>query len=191
MINGKDFVQLRKKIDDFDKKRNQLIIDSRKIIKLSKLVIYSLHRGDMTSSLKFKKEMNTAYVAFKKKAGNDGRLVYAGFFKMVEQEYVEALAFYYVVTENRIPTHSELKVDAEHYLLGLFDLSGELVRKAVNSAINKDFKTVSFIRELMNGLYGEYLKFDFSNGELRRKFDSVKYSVQKVEDLAFQISVKK
>ena len=41
MINKQDFVKIRKEIEDFDKNREEVIQLSRKIINLSKRVIYS------------------------------------------------------------------------------------------------------------------------------------------------------
>ena len=55
------------------------------------------------------------------------------------QEYAEALCYYHFIKNNKIPTAFSLKISNESYLLGLCDLTGELVRKAVNDVIKKNF----------------------------------------------------
>ena len=39
-------------------------------------------------------------------------------------------------------------------------------------------------------LYGELLKFDFRDGELRKKFDGIKYDLKRLEDVALSIKLK-
>ena len=46
------------------------------------------------------------------------------------------------------------------------------------------------IRDFVEELYGEMLKFNFRNGELRRKFDGIKYDLKKLEDLVLDLTLK-
>ena len=39
-------------------------------------------------------------------------------------------------------------------------------------------------------MYGELLKFDFRDNEVRRKFDAVKYDLRKLEDLVLDLKLK-
>jgi len=95
-----------------------------------------------------------------------------------------------VVAQKKIVTHKFLKVTTEHYLLGLIDLTGELGRKAVQLAGKGDFKEVVLIRDAVSEIYGELLKFDFRDSDMRRKFDSVKYDLKKLEDLVLDLKLK-
>jgi len=88
-----------------------------------------------------------------------------------------------IMTNKTISTHEQLKTTLEQYLLGLCDLTGELMRKAVNSAINKDTATLNKIREFVSQIYAGFLEFDLRNGELRKKSDAIKWNLQKIEDL--------
>ena len=87
--------------------------------------------------------------------------------------------------------HTQLKVPTECYLTGLCDFTGELVRKAVFLAGKNKKKEVIEIKNIIDSIYGELLNFDFRNGELRKKFDSVKYNLKKLEDLALQFKLKR
>lgn len=93
--------------------------------------------------------------------------------------------------EGRLVRKDELGlVTDEEYLLGLCDVAGELGRHAVHRATERDIAAVRRVRELLDALLGELLQFDFRNGELRRKYDGVKYSVQKVEQLLYELALR-
>ncbi|MFO7711234.1 MAG: hypothetical protein R6V53_05710, partial [Candidatus Woesearchaeota archaeon] len=81
-------------------------------------------------------------------------------------------------------------VDTESYLLGLCDLTGELMRKAVNEVINKNPDMVYKIKDLITELYSEILKFDLRNSELRKKSDSIKWNLSKVEDIIYNLEMR-
>lgn len=186
MIDKKEFMQIRKELENFDLKREEVISKSREIIQTSKKIIYSVHRGDLTlgneliSSIKKKlKELPT------QKFDTNMDLV-------ARQEYVEAVCFFEFVKNQRIPSKKELDVDIDSYLLGLCDLTGELVRFAVNDVIKyKDRGLVYKVKELVESIYGEFLYFNLRNSELRQKFDSVKWNLKKIEDIIYDLELKR
>ena len=180
----KDFNEIRRHLQEFDSRREETISTSREIIKLSKQIIYSIHRDDIKITESLIKEIKVKLSKLDKKH-YDTNIDCVAF-----QEYVEALCYYEFVKTGKIPSHKELKVDVDHYLLGLCDLTGELVRKAVNGIIKKKYKEALKIKELVEEIYGEFLKLDFRNNELRVKADSIKYNLKKLEDIAYDLKVK-
>ena len=50
MIAKKDFEKMRRELGDFDNQREILIRKSRDIVKLSKKVIYSVHRNEKSKN---------------------------------------------------------------------------------------------------------------------------------------------
>ena len=46
------------------------------------------------------------------------------------------------------------------------------------------------IKDEVDTIYGELLKFDFRDNEVRRKFDSIKYDLRKLEDLVLDLKLK-
>lgn len=189
-INKEDFSKIRKELEDFDFVRDKLIKDSRDLLKLSKEIIYDIHRKEFKNAEANIKLIREMYEQIKKGHKQDD-LNQINHFKVIEQEYVEAVALFYIVKERRLIESTELNVEGENYLLGICDLSGELGRLAVNSAIREDFETVNLSRGFIEQIYGEMLKFDFGNSELRRKFDQIKYELKKVEDLMLQLKLRK
>jgi len=173
-------------MEDFDKKREELIQLSRNIINLSKRVIYSLHRDDMKSASSYVKQINDKKSLLDRKNTN----LDININKVAYQEHVEALAYYHFVKNKKIPSKNSLKVTTEDYLMGLCDLTGELGRKAVNEVIKKNYKKAFEIKELVSEIYGEFLKFNLRNSELRKKSDSIKWNLQKLEDLILELKIK-
>ena len=110
--------------------------------------------------------------------------------KVALQEYVEALCYYEFVRSSKILTRDDLRVDTEDYLMGLCDLTGELTRRMVFKTIEKNFDEVIKIKDLVEEIYGEFLKFDLRNGELRKKSDSIKWNLKKIEDVLYDINMK-
>jgi predicted translin family RNA/ssDNA-binding protein len=110
-----------------------------------------------------------------------------GSYKVAIQEYVEALLYYNFIKDGKLV---ELNVTTEHFVLGLADLPGELVRKAVFLAGKRKISKVIEIKEKVDLIYGELLKFDFRDNDIRRKVDAVKYDLRKLEDLVLDLKLK-
>lgn len=183
MLNKNEFKKIRHELERFEENREKVIQLSREIIKLSKRIIYGLHRDNV--DLKLITKIKSLTKKLPKERYDTGM---AG---VALQEYVEALCFYEFVKNNKIPTSKQLGVDAHSYLLGICDLTGELVRKGVNSVIKKKPKQAEKIKEFVEDIYGEFLKFDLRNGELRKKSDQIKWNLNKLQDLIYDVKVKK
>src|SRR3989344_5471880 len=144
MLDRKEFRDIRSEMAEFEKKREQEIVKSREIIRLSKLIINALHRDDVKDAAGHANEIKVKIRKLSKENYD------MSFNSVALQEYAEALCYYNFVTKKKIPTRKELGIDTESYLLGMCDLTGELVRKAVNSAIKRNFKEVLEIKELVS-----------------------------------------
>ena len=185
MLNKKDFDRIRKEIEASDIRREALIQTSREVINISKKIIYALHREDLKSASSYVNEIEK-----KKKDLGTNVWLDTNINQTALQEYAEALCYYHFVKSKKIPTASSLKIDNENYLMGLCDLTGELGRKAVNGVIRKNFKQAVEIRELVDEIYGEFLKLNLRNSELRKKSDQIKWNLKKLEDIVFELKLK-
>ncbi|MBN1157211.1 hypothetical protein JXA85_06315 [Candidatus Woesearchaeota archaeon] len=188
MIDKNDFIAIKKDMDDYYKTHEDIVRKSRDIIILSKQIIYSVHRKN-TKQAKFLAKRITNGVKSLSKYKNS-RFGATGSFKVAIQEYVEAIAYLEFVLNKKLVSIKTLKVDPEYYLMGLCDLTGELVRRAVNAGINGNFTEVMQIHGFVSELYTEMMKFDFFNGELRKKFDSIKWDLKKLDEMVFEIKMK-
>jgi translin len=185
MLDKKDFEKIRKELDNFEEKRERLIQNSRAVITLSKRIIYSLHRNDMVSAEKLVKEIEKKKLSLGASIWLDTNINQTAY-----QEYAEAICYYHFIIDKKIPPSTKLKISNENYLMGLCDLTGELGRKAVNEVINKNFNIAVEIKDLVSEIYGEFLKFNLRNGELRKKSDQIKWNLKKLEDIVYDLKVK-
>jgi predicted translin family RNA/ssDNA-binding protein len=181
---------MRRELEKFDKTREEIIRDCRKVIISSKTAIGQVHRDELFQAEKTIASMKSSIDDIKKKIGKVPRLEFEGTYKVAIQEYVEALSLLQFVKNNEIISYSDDFSDPENYLMGLCDLSGELVRKAINSSIKENYDMAISIRKALEDLYVELSKFDLRNGELRRKYDGIKYDIKKLDDLVFQLKMK-
>ncbi|HLC51976.1 MAG TPA: hypothetical protein VJI98_01900 [Candidatus Nanoarchaeia archaeon] len=180
-----NFTRLQKEIQAYDAQREELIKKSRDVLKLSKQVIYAVHRGDSAVSLV--NQMEKEKRALDSIATHSAKMLSEGSYKIAIQEYVEALLYFNFVKSGKL---IDIDAQPEHLVLGLSDLPGELVRKAVFLAGKGEVDKVVAIKDTVDMIYGELLKFDFRDNEIRRKVDAVKYELRKLEDLVLDLKLK-
>lgn len=72
---------------------------------------------------------------------------------------------------------------------GVIDLTGELMRYAVSRATERDVEGVRRCAELVDSLQGQLIQFEFRNGALRKKYDSIKYNMKKLETVLYELSL--
>ena len=191
MLNTKELNKIKKNMGLFDKQRETIIFLSRIILKASKSAIYSTHRTDLK---KAKKQISEAESNIKKAEAlikKMPNLRSVGIYSSSLEEYAEAKCFYGYVKDKKLPKASELAANAEEYLLGLCDFTGEMARLAVISATNKKFKEVKAIRDVVEEVFGFFSSMDLRNGEIRKKSDSIKWNLKKIEDILYDVSMKK
>jgi translin len=190
MIDRNDFLRLKKELDDFDSQREETIAKSRDILKASKQAIYSVHRHELKEAEKLLKQAEAGIKAIRKFVVSDPKLDFVGAYSSATQEYVEAKCYYEFIVHGKIPSQKQLDVQVEDYLLGLCDLTGELGRKTVLAAIAKEYSMVVKIRDLVDEIHGLFLQLNLRNGELRKKSDSIKWNLKKIEDVLYDVKTK-
>jgi len=190
MLNKKVFQELREGIEKFDAMREELIAQSRLILKASKAAIYAAHRGDMKEAQELLTGTKKTLVQIDGLLKKDAHLAATGAYGDALEEYAEAACYIHYLATKQIATPKQIGVDADVYLPALGDLVGELVRKAVNSVIAGDSTTALEIKDTVSELYAELMLFDWRNTPARKKFDSIKYGLEKLEDLALKIKLK-
>jgi len=80
---------------------------------------------------------------------------------------------------------------AEDYLHGLVSLVNELSRLAVNAVTLGDFDAPFRISVFVKDLFAGFSLLNLKNDSLRRRFDSLKYDVKKIEEVVYDVSLRK
>lgn len=182
MLDTKDFENIAVELKEFEAQREKLISSARNVIQISKLLIHAIQRDDIPKAESMAKDIRRKVSELP--SGDYETEMHS----VAIQEYVEAMTLLSFVKEGRIANREELDVNTSDYLLGLCDLTGELVRLAVNKVIKKDYEYALRIKSVVEDIYGEFLKFDLRNGPVRKKADSLKWNLKKLEELALSIS---
>lgn len=189
MINKKFIQQLKKEFDDHAGECRQIISLANAVLHDAKKVIFSLHRDDIKSAGKTLEEVEAILKNLENKFSFN-RLMEEGSYRAAIEEYVEAKMFFLVLTGEKIDKIKEVKLDYGSYLGGLSDLLGELVRLAIKMATSGDFKEVKKIHKIANDIMAELVEFDMRS-YLRTKYDQAKGHLRKIEQINYEINLRK
>ncbi|KAJ1899593.1 Translin-1 [Kickxella alabastrina] len=85
---------------------------------------------------------------------------------------------------------TEFVITIEEYLHGVISLFSELSRLAVNSVIVNDVKRPQDISTFASELYSGFQLLNLKNDSLRRRFDSIKYDIKKIEEVQYDLRVR-
>ena len=184
MINKKEFTAITAALKKHEAERENAIRLSRDVIKLSKEIIYAVHRGDMKTAQGGLNNIQKAVKKLPKEA-------ITGIVRAAKEEYVEAACFFHVVKDHTLPTRADLQIETYEYLAGLCDLTGELVRKAVKSILDGKPEETKWIKDFVEAIYGEFLEMELLDWELRKKYDSIKYNLKKLEDILYDLQIRR
>jgi len=87
------------------------------------------------------------------------------------------------------PTNFGIELD--DYLIGLCNLPNELSRLCVNSVTAGDFVMPHRIVKFVSELYAGFRLLNLKNDFLRKRYDSIKYDLKKIEEVVYDISIRK
>ncbi|POS86054.1 Translin, partial [Erysiphe pulchra] len=81
-------------------------------------------------------------------------------------------------------------ITIEEYLQSLITLIDELARLAINSVTLGDYRRPLQISQFVKDLHAGFQILNLKNDLLRRRSDSIKYSVKKIEDIVYDLSLR-
>ena len=189
MINKNFIKKLKENYKKNNDERRQIISLSNVILHESKRVIFALHRDDLKTTKDMLAGIENIILKLESKFGKK-RLSEEGSFKAGAEEYVEAKMFFLVMSEKKIDKIKNINLGYESYLGGICDLTGELVRRAVNQAASGKLKEVEKNKEIINKIMTELVEFDMT-GYLRTKYDQARGNLRKIEQIDYEIKIRK
>ena len=182
MVDRKEFAAMQQELAADDAAREQVIKASRDVLKQAKQLIYAVHRNDPQAPALAKalREQKRRLDALARDGAED-----EGSYRAALEEYAEAIAFLTFHGSGALASRKEIGVHTEDYLAGIADLTGEMVRFAANAIIAGHPEKARQAAQMVEQLYGQFLQFDFRNGLLRKKSDSIKYNLQRLEEMMY------
>lgn len=188
MLNKKFFQKLKTDYDKHEGERRQIISLSNAVLHDSKRVIFSLHRGEGKTAEESLQNIEQILASLEKKFGAN-RLREEGAYKAGVEEYVEAKMFAKYVKGEKVDKISGVNLDTEGYLGGICDLTGEMVRLAINRAAAGKYEEAGKIKDAINDIMAELVSFDMT-GYLRTKYDQAKTNLRKIEQINYEIRIR-
>ncbi|KYR02532.1 hypothetical protein DLAC_01377 [Tieghemostelium lacteum] len=88
------------------------------------------------------------------------------------------------------PGAGQLSIELEDYLLGLCNLSNEMSRYCVNCVIRQDYDTPLKISLFVSDLFSGFRLLNLKNDIIRKRYDSMKYDLKRIEEVVYDISVR-
>lgn len=88
------------------------------------------------------------------------------------------------------PGPQKFHLDLEDYLSGIIQVSNELARFTVNCVTHGDYDRPLKISNFLNDLNTGFRLLNLKNDNLRKRFDSLKYDMKKVEEVVYDLSIR-
>lgn len=190
MLNKQVFQKLLEDYQSYDRLREEALKICRVVLRQSKQAIFALHRDSVKEVEKILDGAESLLLNLERLFQKQVKLQREGFFHEATEEFVEAKMFYEFLVSGNIDFKSEVKLGTDDYLGGLCDFTGEILRKSVQLATEHEFEKLPQYYQVCQGILGELIKFDLV-GKLRFKYDEAKRNLKKMEEIIYEISMKK
>lgn len=149
-------------------------------------------------------EVKAGYSKLAEKIPKDQYYRFHDHWRFVIQRTSFLAAMLVYLEEERLASHEEVAaimgvsaeretgfhLDLDDYLMGLLQLSSELSRLTINSVIASDYARPLRISRFMSELNSGFRLLNLKNDSLRKRFDGLKYDVQKVEEVVYDLSIR-
>ncbi|KAJ4476691.1 Translin [Lentinula aciculospora] len=205
------FLFFKEALDDYHDQRERIIKASRDITNISKRTIFLLHRRaleaqDAPARVKASKtgltklgEVQRMYASMKDELDGDQFWRYQRQVSPGLQEYIEALSFAHFLENGNLVTYEQVQatlcgtdgvayfpLTISDYLLGVSDLTGELMRLAISGfgspgGRSRALETCTFVRNCKS----DFERFTPYVWELHKKQVVTAQSLSKIEDAVY------
>ncbi|MDD5043092.1 MAG: hypothetical protein PHD51_00265 [Patescibacteria group bacterium] len=190
MINKKFFAQLRKDFLEYVGYRRQIIRYTGDALHKSKQAIFSLHRENLAEAKKTLGEVEAIFADLKKKIKNQEILNSEGSYRAAVEEYVEAKLFCMFLEKGKIGEIKEMEINFDSYIGGVCDLTGEIVRRAINQANKGNYKAAEEAKDVLEEIMAELIQMNLTS-YLRVKYDQAKHNLKKIEEILYDIKIRR
>ncbi|XP_006618637.1 translin-associated protein X [Apis dorsata] len=204
-------------LDDKHDRFERIVKTGRDITIESKRIIFLLHTIDKKSKqesvlceadLRLQNVAQNHFKAISRELENQDPYLYLKAYRNGLEEYIEAVTFYQYLSSGNMKNWLELGkaltytsseksksiqilITPFEYILGISDLTGELMRQCINNLATGDsascYETCNFVRNMYKGFLG---CISISNKEINRKLCTLKQSLHKMENVCYTIKIR-
>lgn len=126
---------------------------------------------------------------------------YHGDWRSETQTVVSLLGFMHWLETGTLLLHSEAEdklglnstdfgLDIEDYLTGICFMSNEMPRYVVNQVTAGDYDCPRMVLKFLTDLHASFRMLNLRNDFLRKKFDSMKYDLRRVEEVYYDVKIR-
>lgn len=185
------FNDIQKRYVTYERSYRELVAGSNAALNAAKRAIFALHRGDAKGGAALIAEAERVLVGFETLFKKEPLLRSEGAYRAGIEEFVEANLFAQFLARKPLGRLIGVAdVDAELYLGGLSDLTGELVRYAMSRATAHDGKEVRRAKEALDTVMEFLISLDLT-GYLRTKFDQAKNSARRMDEILYDNALRR
>jgi predicted translin family RNA/ssDNA-binding protein len=197
---------LKARMEHRDELRESIIKKSRDGQKAAKQSIFALHRGDVAKAVELLKQCHDCITDQLLPIVQEEPPLRSGSFANVLEEYVEAKLFMTWIYGKDVavdeaadgsspvglvllPKDFDIALEPEDYLGGLFDLTGEVGRLAVQRGTARDVDGVKLCLQTNSNIYTALQTMDRLPGGIGKKMGAARQSVEKLERMLYEMSL--
>lgn len=188
----KKFVQkVSKDYEAYERAYRALVETANRAQNQAKRAIFAFHRGAAKEGTALLGGAAAMLAGLESGFRTMPMLRYEGAYRAAIEEFVEATLLAQFLGRKPLGNVAVIKeLDSETYLGGLSDFTGELVRYATDRATHGDTKEVKRAHQALTEVMSFLISLDLT-GYLRTKFDQAKQSERKMEQIVYDLSLKR
>lgn len=170
--------------------RRAVMAKSTEALSKSKRAIFALHRDDKNVADQLFLEANKLFTEAESIFKKFPSLRDEGSYRAALEEYAEALLYAMYVDHKPLGKIHARAMEPSIYLGGLSDTTGEIVRYAMRQVTQGNLKEAARARETVEMVIEFMLDLDLT-GYLRTKFDQAKKNLRQLEEMMYELSLRK
>ncbi len=184
------FNKIFKDLKLYYQERGVLNRTSSEILSKSKQAIFTAHDGKIKEAEKILIQARDLLKDLNKKHNRSNRLQFEGSYRACVEEFLEANFFIAVLKDKELKLNTNFQFGPEEYIGGLCDLTGELVRQAVLLGNKKGLVKIKKYTKITKEVVGFMMKL-YLSGKTRQKFDESKRNLKRLEQIIYEINLRK
>lgn len=189
MLDKKYLRIVREDLLGYAAKRRDVIKVTGDAQQLAKKSIFAMQRDDMAAAKEMLRTAANLLQGLNKKYKTEKDLFTEGSYRAAIEEFTEATLFQQYLTGATIGKLKDFNIDSDTLVGGLCDLPGELLRYAIKSATERNFAEVKKCYAAAEEIIAELVDMDLT-GYNRQKFDQAKQALNKLQQVAYEVSLK-
>jgi predicted translin family RNA/ssDNA-binding protein len=184
------FAQIQKRHHSHSQARRDLLGKANDALAKSKRAIFALHRDDQREAQALLTKVQKQFVSIEKSFRRFPKLEEEGSYRAALEEYAEAMLFAGYLKTGRIVKLDARVSEPAIYLAGLSDATGEMVRYAIRQVTLGNSAAVAQVQEVVAMIIEFMLDLDLT-GYLRTKFDQAKKNLSRLEQMTYDLAIRK